>query len=230
MSNSRPGVDFNAASGLLDSLDLEGDRHLVADHRAARFQRQVDVDTEVLTVQHHRCLEAGDLTVAHARVDAVEVQVERDRPGHALEGELTAEHIVVAVRLHRAGGECRNGVLLDVEEVGRLNVSVALVVAGVDGIHPDLGMHRRRAVLGNHDRAAEVVELAADLADHQMAYPEVDRGVHRVDCPRAGGELCGCGCSHVCASLLFGATACPAPSRGCNRTVVRFIPCYSGGG
>ncbi len=50
MSNARPGVDFDAASGLLDRLDLEGDRHLVADDRAAGFQRQVDVDAEVLTV------------------------------------------------------------------------------------------------------------------------------------------------------------------------------------
>src|ERR1700739_95076 len=85
-----PASFSKRTSGLLDRLDLQRYRPLVADDRTARFQRQVDVDAEVLTVQHHRRLEAGDLTVAHARVDAVEVQVERDPPGHALEGELTA--------------------------------------------------------------------------------------------------------------------------------------------
>jgi len=36
----------HATSGLLDRLDLEGDRHLIADHHTTAFQRHVEVDTE----------------------------------------------------------------------------------------------------------------------------------------------------------------------------------------
>jgi hypothetical protein len=50
MLNSRPGVNSDAPLGLLDHLDLEGERHFVADNHAAGFQRQVDVNTEVLAV------------------------------------------------------------------------------------------------------------------------------------------------------------------------------------
>src|SRR4029079_8426886 len=65
----------SSRSGLLERLDLQGDGDLVADHGATGLQRHVDVDAEVLAVQDDRCLEAGNLTVAHARVDAVELQL-----------------------------------------------------------------------------------------------------------------------------------------------------------
>jgi hypothetical protein len=39
-------------SGLLERLDLQRDGDLVADDGAAGLQRQVDVDPEVLAVQH----------------------------------------------------------------------------------------------------------------------------------------------------------------------------------
>ena len=47
--------------------------------------------------------------------------------------------------------------LLDVEEVGGLQVRVALLVAGVDGVDGDLGSHRRRAVLADDVHAPEKV-------------------------------------------------------------------------
>jgi hypothetical protein len=39
-------------SGLLERFDLQRDGDLVADDRATRFQRHVDIDAEVLAVQH----------------------------------------------------------------------------------------------------------------------------------------------------------------------------------
>src|SRR6202012_755588 len=118
MSNSRPGLVFDAASGLLDRLDVDGYRHFVAYDRAAGLQRHVNVDPEVVAVQHDRRLEAGDLAVAHAGTDTVELQFEGDRLGDAFEGEFTVEDVVVAFGLHGGGGEPRGGVCLDVEEVG----------------------------------------------------------------------------------------------------------------
>jgi len=42
---------------------------------APGFQRQIDVNAEVLAIQHDRRLETGDLTLAHARIDTVELEV-----------------------------------------------------------------------------------------------------------------------------------------------------------
>ncbi len=47
----RSGFTFEM-SGLLQGLDLQCDGDLVADDGSARFQRHVDVDAEVLAVQH----------------------------------------------------------------------------------------------------------------------------------------------------------------------------------
>src|ERR1700759_1791838 len=99
-------------------------------------------------------------------------------------------------------------------------MSVALIVAGVDRIHRDLGTQRRGAVFGHHDRPAEVVELATNLADHQVTYREVDRRVHGVEGPGARSEPAGCGCSHVVVSLLRG-DGLPDAFGTAKRTTVR---------
>ena len=103
-------------SGLLERLDFEGDGHLVADDGAAGLERHVDVDAEVLAIQHDSGREPGDLAMAHAGVDAVELEVETDRLGDALEGEITVEHVVVAVLADGGRREGGRRVCLDVED------------------------------------------------------------------------------------------------------------------
>ncbi len=82
------------------------------------------------------------------------------------------------------------GELLGVEEVGALEVGVAVGGAGLDRGdlrgHVDHGL---RDVLGDLDGARDLAEVAADLADHEVAGDEADLGVRGVDGPGAGGDL-----------------------------------------
>src|SRR5262249_52236649 len=145
---------------------------------AARFEGHVDVDPEVLAVEHDRRCETSDLAVSHTGIRTVELEVQADRLGHTLEREIAVEHEVVAVGPHTGRDEGCRRVLLRVEIVGRLHMSVTLLVAGVDGIDRDLRGDRRRAVLAHYDGAGERVEMAAHLADNQVAYREGDRRVN----------------------------------------------------
>jgi uncharacterized protein (TIRG00374 family) len=176
-------------SGLQAGLDLEGDGDLVADDGAAAFEGHVDGDAEVLAVEDGGGFEAGDRAVAHAGVDAAEFEGEFDGAGDAVEGEVALDHVVVALGADGGGGEGGGGVLLGVEEVGGLDVGVAVGVLGVDGRDLDFGGDGGGAVLGDGDGAGEVVERAADLADHEVADGEADGGVDRVDGPGSGGEV-----------------------------------------
>jgi hypothetical protein len=67
-----------------------------------------------------------------------EHQRQRDRPGDTLEREIAFEHVVVPVGPHCGGHECRDRELGDVEEIGGLNVSFTLLVAGVDRVHTSI--------------------------------------------------------------------------------------------
>ena len=95
--------------GLAECLDRQADGDLVADDRAATLQRHIDVDAEVLAVQHDRCLEARDLTVAHAGVHAVVLEVQADRLGDALQGELTVDQNPSPSAALRSTGRTRSG-------------------------------------------------------------------------------------------------------------------------
>src|SRR5450759_4171267 len=175
-------------SGLLAGLDLQGDGDLVADDYAAALERHGDVDAEVTAVEDGGGLETGDGTVAHAGVDAVELHGELDGLGHAVQGELTVEDEVGARGAQAGGGESHGGVLLHLEEVCGTDVAVALVVAGGEGVHGDLGGRGGSAVGGYFDGAREGAEGAAHLAHHQVTDAEGHVGVDGVDGPGSGRE------------------------------------------
>ena len=82
--------------------------------------------------------------------------------------------------------------MLGVEEVGRAEVPVAGLVAGVDRGHGDLdldgGLER---VLGDVDGAADLGEAALGLGHHQVADAEAHVAVGRVEGVGAGGRHLG---------------------------------------
>src|SRR5690606_41802675 len=110
---------------------------------------------------------------------------------------VQGEAVVGDAQAGRAEGPLR--MVLDVEEVGRADVVVALLVVRVDGACVDLrGDRRVGQVLGGDDLAGELPEVAAYLADHHVADGERDVGVILVDVPGArdvagdrGGGRCG---------------------------------------
>src|SRR5206468_2572102 len=123
-----------ARGGLLGRLDVDRDRHLVADGDAARLEDLVPGDAVVLAIDLGGGLRAGahlalrvldfgrgTLDVeAHLARDAVQGQV----AGHL---EVTRVHLLDLLR-HEADSR----VLGDVEEIRALQMRIALLDAGVD--------------------------------------------------------------------------------------------------
>src|SRR6478735_370268 len=89
------------ASRLLECFDLQGDGDLVADDRATGLQRHVDIDAEVLAVQHHRGFEPGDRAVSHPGIHAVELHGNADPAGHTLEREIAVQPVALTIGGHR---------------------------------------------------------------------------------------------------------------------------------
>jgi hypothetical protein len=78
-------------------------------------------------------------------------------------------------------------VALDLEEVGRPDVVVALLLARVNGaqVHPG-GEARLQRVFGGDNVGIEDLEVPAHLADHHVLDGEADVRVDGVDGPLAG--------------------------------------------
>jgi hypothetical protein len=169
---------------LEDELHVEVDRHVVAEREATGLERSVPVHAELGAVDLGRGLGAElDLAVAVGR-EAAELGLEDDRLGDATQGQVAGDVQVVALGLdaRRAEGELR--VLLGEEEVARLEVLVALLLAGVDRRDVDVRLDGRlERVLGGDDGGVEGLELALDLADREVADRERDLGVRGVDLP-----------------------------------------------
>src|SRR5206468_13091619 len=79
-------------SGLAeDGLDLELDGDLVTDDDAAAVHRHLDVDTEVVAVDLGPGGEAGARAAEGVGAEAVELQVQDDRAGDALDRQLALD-------------------------------------------------------------------------------------------------------------------------------------------
>src|SRR4051812_1430959 len=173
-------------SGLLaHGLHGEVDVHLVPDEDAATVERDVEVHAEVLAVDDAVGLEAETLAAPRVLADAEELDLELDRAGDALEGQVADDGDAV----ERGGGEAHLAELLHVEEVRGAQVPVALLVAGVHGVQVDGGCGTGLLQGGpGGELALEGLELPTNLA-HQVTDGEPDLGVARVDLPGTGGDV-----------------------------------------
>ena len=116
----------------LDGRDVERDLDLVADEDAAGLERGVPGQAVVLARDLERGLEAGARVAERVGRGAGELGGELDVAGHAVDGEVADDDVVVAVRADARRGEGPDRLLLGVPEVGALEVPVAVLVAGVD--------------------------------------------------------------------------------------------------
>src|SRR6478609_11381872 len=78
------------SGGAEHGLDLELDGDLVADDDAAAVHRHVDVDAEGLAGDLGLGREAGARAAVGVRTEAVELQLEGDGLGDALDGEVAS--------------------------------------------------------------------------------------------------------------------------------------------
>src|SRR5215213_9701435 len=87
----------------------------------------------------------------------------------------------------RSAAEGGGGELLDVEQLGKLHVRVAVDAAGFDACHVDGDVERGVVEpRGDDESAGDVGEPAANLGDHELAADERHFGVTGVDLPDAG--------------------------------------------
>ncbi len=85
----------------------------------------------------------GPTPALHARVEAEERRVERDRPGRLADRQVAGDPVVVAADvLDRGRAEGHEREVLGVEEVGRTEVAVARAVRGVDRAGRDRAARR----------------------------------------------------------------------------------------
>jgi len=88
--------------------------------------------------------------------------------------------------------EVQGGKLFNVEEIGALQVSIALFIAGLNGGGFDGGLDaivcRVRFIPDQHSRNPG--EVAFHVGDHHVLDLELSRGMSRVDVPGGGCGLC----------------------------------------
>ena len=126
---------------LLDGRNLELDLDVFRNEDAAGLERSVEVDAEVLAVDLGLCLEAQTEVAEWVLSGSDLFNLEVDRLGGALDGEVTGDGAVaVLINVDVGGGEGKLWVLLHVEEVFVLYVAITVFVAGGDGVSLDGGL------------------------------------------------------------------------------------------
>src|SRR6478752_2484752 len=120
-----------------DRRYVEGEVDGVADEHAARLEHAIPDEPVVLTVEQDRTRDALDRQLARQR-----------------------EVATVAVEMHRDGVEADLGEVLDVEEIRRAQVRVALVVQRLEAHYLDRAGDGR--IVSGDDRSFEVAESSVD--------------------------------------------------------------------
>src|SRR6478672_10520363 len=181
-------------SGVLDGRDVELELDLLADEHAAGLERGVPGQAPVLAVDGGRALEADAQVAEGVTGRAGGLELDGDRLGDALHGQVAGDQPgggVLALDLGRDEGDLL--VVVGVEEVGGLQVAVAVGDTGVDAG----GLDGQRDLRGSRVRgvdvrgAGEVGELAADGGDHRVAGAEAEARVGLVDGVVTGDVLDG---------------------------------------
>ena len=179
-----------ALYGLGDGLDVDLDVDVLADEDAAGLERLVPLQPEVPAIDP-RLRREGHALVAPGVLAAAELfDVELHGLGHPVDRQVAGHGVLLLAGLLDLRALVRQlRVLLGVEEVGRLEVPVALRLARVDARDVDLDLHRRlrrvRRVEG--ELGGPLGEVAADLRENHVPHAEADVRVLSVD--RVGGHL-----------------------------------------
>src|SRR5689334_5961060 len=174
------------ALGLLNQLHLDRHLDIVAEEPAAGLECLVPGEAELLPVDLPLRLEAHPLTAPRILAAALELGVERDFLRLIADREIADQlELAIDVALDALARERHRRKALDVEEVWRAEVPVALLGARVDArgrdLDLDLRLLRLRLVMRN--RPLHIPEAALHGGNHQMLHGELDERVSRVDAP-----------------------------------------------
>src|SRR6185312_646332 len=172
-----------------DGLQLEVDLDLLADEETAGLQRLVPLGAELLALDGHPAVE-GELGLPPGILGLPQpLDGDGDRLRDVTDREVAGHGQLVAARRRDLGAlEGELGKLLGIEEVGRLEVAVALLVVGRDarGVDRHLDARLRPVLFIQRQRSLPLEEPPAHLGDHHVANGEGDVGVGLVDLPGLG--------------------------------------------
>src|SRR6185437_656999 len=160
--------------GGLDGGHAHQQLDLVGDEEVAVGKGLVPLEVEVAAVDRAGELEADALVAPRILAVLGDLAGELDRLGDALDGDLALEGDAAAgAHLGRGGGEADLGLLVGVEELGALEVPVAVGVAGIDGgdVH---GALQHGGAGGGVDLALEGAEATPDGGDPHVLDLKAD--------------------------------------------------------
>src|SRR3546814_13490630 len=103
-------------SGLERTLQLELERHVLADEDAAGLQRGVPRETEVLAVDDGLRRSAGLVIAVGVAAETAEVEGERHGLGRAADGQIAVHEEVAALDAHTRGAALHRRVGLRSEQ------------------------------------------------------------------------------------------------------------------
>jgi hypothetical protein len=108
------------------------------------------------------------------------------RAGDVTDGEVALDlELAITHLAHRAANVAHGGVVLNIEEVGRAQVRIALLLPRIDAAHVNGGLSGsgERVVQRSPRRGLDTAEPSLDRGDHHVLDGELDQGVGRVDGP-----------------------------------------------
>src|SRR5262249_16908513 len=131
--------------GLVNQLDVERQLDLVTHHHTARLENLVPGETKRRTADLPRGTEACAIVAPRIARAPLGCHVERHWLGYATNGEVT-RHAEGAVQISgdARAGKAHRREIRRVEEVGRTQVIVALLLSRVDRGHIDRDVDLRR--------------------------------------------------------------------------------------
>src|SRR5579863_9988922 len=150
----------------LDRLQLQLELHAIADQHATGLECLVPLQTEVLAVESAPRREADPFVAPGVLAAAAVLDVERDRTRDVADGQLAGQAVTLrADLLDPRTAEPDLGEMLDVEEIGRLQVLVTLGRPRVDAGGVDRRLHdrAREVALVERDVPGELGEAASNL-------------------------------------------------------------------
>src|SRR5690606_8596608 len=112
----RPRSGGCGRSGLQRTLQVERDGDVLADEHAAGLEGGVPGEAEVLPVDDGLRRRTGLVVAPRVGAEAAELEVEGDRLGHPVNGEVAVDEEVAALDADTGRDEVDGRVGLDVEE------------------------------------------------------------------------------------------------------------------
>src|SRR5262249_15025675 len=122
---------------LLDELEMDTQRHLVAEHLAAVGQLHVPVEPVVVAVDLGLQVESEPLVLVRSDGRAGELALGDDRLGDALDGQLSVDRELVALAGDRGRLEADLRGPVPVEELGGEEVGLEVLLLHLDALDGD---------------------------------------------------------------------------------------------